>query len=91
MLLVLDNKVELNYQLGHLITASQAALIVSIQWRFVVIVIEVPADIIGARDNEKEVELTRAEYQLEVATGGIIMRISQALTLAPVRSLSLPA
>ena len=31
MLLVLDNKVELNYQLGHLITASQAALIVSIQ------------------------------------------------------------
>ena len=62
----------------------------SIQWRFVVIVIEVPADIIGARDNEKEVELTRAEYKLEVATGGI-MRISQALTLAPLRSLSLPA
>ena len=91
MLLVLDNKVELNYQLGHLISPSQAALIVSIQWRFVVIVIEVPADIIGARDNEKEVELTRAEYQLEVATGGGIMRISQALTLAPLRSLSLPA
>ena len=90
MLLVLDNKVEANYQLGHLISHSQAALIVSIQRRFVVIVIEVRADIIGARDNEKEVELTRAEYQLEVATGGI-MRISQALTLAPLRSLSLPA
>ena len=52
------NKVELNYQLGHLISHSQAALIVSIQRRFVVIVIEVRADIIGARDNEKEVELT---------------------------------
>ncbi len=53
------NKVELNYQLGHLISQpASPALIVSIQWRFVVIVIEVRADIIGARDNEKEVELT---------------------------------
>ena len=82
---------EANYQLGHLISQpASPALIVSIQWRFVVIVIEVRADIIGARDNEKEVELTRAEYQLEVATGGI-MRISQALALAPLRSLCLPA
>ena len=30
-------------------------------------VIEALADIIGVRDNEKEVELTRAEYQRAVA------------------------
>ena len=34
---------------------------------------------------KKEVELTRAEYQREVAGG--IMRISEALTLALLRSL----
>ena len=68
MLLVLDNKVELNYQLGHLISQPGCPHCEH-SVAFVVIVIEVPADIIGARDNEKEVELTRAEYQLEVATG----------------------
>ena len=86
MLLVLcaHNKVELNYQLGR--ACSNCYCEHSVAGTFV-IVIEAPADIIGVRDNEKEVELTRAEYQRVVASG--IMCISEALTLAQLRSLLL--
>ena len=56
------NKVELNYQLGR--ACSNCYCEHSVAGTFV---IEALADIIGVRDNEKEVELTRAEYQRVVA------------------------